>query len=641
VKRLAPVLGLLLLAACTGAEAAAPSTTAPTTTTVVETPAYLDPSASVEVRVDDLLGRMTLDEKIGQMTLAGEAFATPSLVTTYALGGVLSGGGGAPADNTPAGWIEMIGGFQDAALSTRLGIPILYGSDAVHGHSNLIGATIFPHNVGLGAARSAELVERIGRATAIETAATGVNWSYAPVLAVAQDIRWGRAYEAFGEDTALVTELGAALLRGLQGDDLASSDTVLATPKHFVGDGAAEWGTSTTGTFWIDQGDTGISEAELREVHLPPYLDAIDEGALSVMASYSSFQGTKLHASRYLLTDVLKGELGFAGFVVSDWAAIDQIHPDDYAASVVAAINAGIDMNMVPGAFISFIDILRSAVESGDVPIERIDDAVRRILRAKFALGLFEQPHPDTSLVDQIRSDEHRSLAAEAVALSQVLLAHDGEALPIEGESILVAGQAAADVGWQSGGWTISHQGAVGPTTPGTTILDGILERVSPGTTVVHDPKGRFTDGPDRADVGIVVIGERPYAEGRGDNGRLTVDDSQTALVDAVRERVDRLVLVVVSGRPLMIADMVGKADAVVAAWLPGSEGAAVADPLFGVVPFSGTLPVTWPRTIGQLPLGSLAGSTDPCDAPLFPFGHGLSVDDTFIAPVLDCEAES
>lgn len=588
-----------------------------------------------------VLEEMTLAEKIGQMTQVDKNSITTAEVADHGIGSILSGGGGNPPTNDPGSWRDMVHGFLDAGSDSRLGVPVLYGVDAVHGHSNVRGATIFPHNIGLGATRSAELVERIGRATAVETAATGVNWNYAPVLAVPQDIRWGRTYEGFGEDTALVTELGVALQRGLQGSDLTSPDAVLATPKHFVGDGAAEWGTSETADYWIDQGDTGITERELRSIHLAPYLDAVDQGALSVMASYSSFQGTKLHASRWLLTDVLKGEIGFEGFVVSDWAAIDQIDPNDYAASVVAAINAGVDMNMVPGDFITFQDVMTAAIESGEIPMERIDDAVRRILRAKFALGLFERPHPDPSLVDRIRSEEHVALAAEAVTRSLVLLSHDGDALPVSGETILVAGQAADDIGWQSGGWTISWQGAVGPTTAGTTILDGIVERAGGDASVLHDRSGRFEGGPERADVGIVVIGERPYAEGQGDNGRLTIDGSQTALLDTLRPRVDRLVLVVVSGRPLMIADMVGRADAVVAAWLPGSEGAAVADPLFGIVPFTGALPITWPRSVDQLPLGSLDGSADPCDAPLFAFGHGLSVDDVFMPPALDCEAES
>jgi beta-glucosidase len=619
------------------------SVTAESAATIRDDPAagpFRDPDVPIEERIDDLLPRMTLDEKIGQMTLVAEPYVSPSLVADYHIGAVLSGGGGAPEPNTTEAWIEMTSALQDGALSTRLGIPMMYGSDAVHGHGNLWGAVIFPHNVGLGAARSADLVERIARATAVEMAATGVLWNYAPVLAVPRDIRWGRSYEGFGEDPDLVGALGAAYVRGLQGADLSAPHTVLATPKHFVGDGATQWGTSTTETYWIDQGDVTIDEAQLRAIHVAPYADAIDAGALSVMASYSSFQGTKLHASRELLTDLLKGELGFEGFVVSDWAAIDQIDPDDYAASVVSAINAGVDMNMVPGAFVEFIDILRDAVEAGEVPLDRIDDAVRRILRAKFALGLFEEPYPDPVLAAEIGSDAHRALAAEAVERSLVLLTHREGTLPVSGSTLFVAGEPADDVGWQSGGWTIEWQGAVGPITPGTTILDGIIDSAGPMTRVVYDPLGRFADDgdPERADTGIVVIGERPYAEGMGDDSRLAVGARQLAVVEAVRSNVDTLIVIVVSGRPVILGEITRTADAVVAAWLPGSEGAAVAAPLFGAVPFTGTLPYSWPRHAEQLPFDFGSGPLEACDAPLFTYGHGLTTEDSFMPPELDCE---
>ncbi len=624
-----------------GTEASTTTVTSRPTTTTATVEPYRNPELPVEARIDDLLARMTLDEKIGQMTLVAESFVSPSQVADNLIGAVLSGGGGAPEPNTVDAWIDMTAGFQGAALSTRLGIPILYGSDAVHGHNNLLGAVIFPHNVGLGATRSADLVERVGRATAVEAAATGVSWNYSPVLAVPQDIRWGRTYEGFGEDTELVTNLGVAMMRGLQGSDLADPATVLATPKHYVGDGAAEWGTSTSESYWIDQGDTSIDESELRRIHVAPYIDAVDNGALSIMASYSSFQGTKLHASGYLLTDVLKGELGFEGFVVSDWAAIDQIDPDDYYRSVVTAINAGVDMNMVPGAFDLFIAAMREAVDTGEVAVPRIDDAVRRILRAKFELGLFERPYPDPALTEAIGSEAHRALAAEAAARSQTLLTNDGVAVPVSGASIFVAGVAADDVGWQSGGWTISWQGGTGPITTGTTILDGIREQAG-DALVVYDRNGLFAgDGvPERADVGIVVVGERPYAEGVGDNGRLTIDGGQLAIVAATATRVDSLVVVVLSGRPLIMDEVFSTADAVVAAWLPGSEGAAVAAPLFGAAPFEGRLPFTWPRSVEQLPLRESGSAAQGCDAPLFPFGHGLAAGDVFVVE-LECEVQS
>lgn len=645
------VAGLALLAvSCTSgdsvttAEGASTSTGDASATSVGRTTAatllpYLDPSLDDAYRVEDLLGRMTLDEKIGQMTLVHKNAASLSQITEQGIGAVLSGGGQAPSPNTPQAWVEMTTEFQDAALATRLGIPLLYGSDAVHGHGNLEGAVIFPHNVGLGAAGSPDLVERIGEATAIEAAATGVTWNYAPVLAVARDIRWGRAYESFGEEPGLVTDLATAYLRGLQGVDLRDVTSVLGTPKHFVGDGAAEWGTSTTESYWIDQGDTSISMKELREIHLSPYPAAIDAGALSIMVSYSSFQGTKLHASRELLTDVLKGELGFDGFLVSDWAGIDQIEPDDYEASVIAAVNAGVDMNMVPGDYFAAMDALRAGLDSGEVSMERIDDAVRRILRAKMAIGLFENPYPDPALLGRIGSPEHRDLAAEAVAASLVLLSNDASTLPIEAEAILVAGGASDDIGWQSGGWTISWQGGLGSTTPGTTLLDGIRQLAPDGTTVYHDISGRFGDEvPAHAQVGIVAVGERPYAEGVGDNGRLSIDQRQLDAVVRVRERVDKLIVVVVSGRPLILDGILEQADAIVAAWLPGSEGAAIAGPLFGTTPFTGSLPFSWPRHIDQLPFDEVTSASTGCDGPLFPLGHGLETDDVFQPDPKACE---
>jgi beta-glucosidase len=643
----------ILAASCTSGDTAPTTTAAPTstvahtttttvaraTTTTTTVAPYLDASLDDAARVEDLLDRMTLDEKLGQMTLVHKNAASLSQITEQGIGAVLSGGGQAPSPNTPEAWVEMTTEFQDAALATRLGIPLLYGSDAVHGHNNLVGAVIFPHNIGLGATGSADLVERIAEATAIEAAATGVTWNYAPVLAVAKDIRWGRTYESFGEDTSLVTDLATAYLRGLQGDDLRDATAVLGTPKHFVGDGAAEWGTSTTRSYWIDQGDTSISIEELREVHLAPYPPAIDAGALSIMASYSSFQGTKVHRSRELLTDVLKDELGFEGFVVSDWAGIDQIDPDDYEASVIASINAGVDMNMVPGDYFAALDALRAGVDRGEVSMERIDDAVRRILRAKMALGLFENPYPDPALLDRIGSQDHRDLAAEAVASSLVLLTNDGSTLPIDGQTILVAGSAADDIGWQSGGWTISWQGATGPTTPGTTLLGGIEELAPAGSAVYHDITGRFDDEvPERAQIGIVAVGERPYAEGVGDNGRLTIDQRQLDIVQRVRDRVDKLVVVVVSGRPLMLGGILQQADAIVAAWLPGSEGAAMAGPLFGAVPFAGSLPYSWPRHVEQLPFDEATQASTGCDGPLFQFGHGLATDEVFQVDPNACE---
>ncbi len=358
-------------------------------------------------------------------------------------------------------------GFQAKALQSRLGIPLIYGVDAVHGHSNVRNAVIFPHNIGLGAANDPELTERIGAVTAREMVATGITWNFAPAVSVPQDIRWGRTFEGYSEDTTIVTRLAAAYLRGLQGDDLAARESVLATPKHFVGDGGTSWGSSTTNNYWIDQGVTEVDESELRMVHLEPYVELIDGGAVSIMASYSSWGGSRMHAQRQLLTDVLKGEFGFSGFVVSDWAAIDQIS-DDYYEAVVTSINAGIDMNMVPRDYRTFISVLTDAVEEGDVSQARIDDAVRRILAVKFSLGLFEHPYGDATLLRSVGSIEHRAVAREAVAKSMVLLENRYETLPFDPDLplVMVAGAAADDIGLQSGGWTIKWQGARGTSLP-------------------------------------------------------------------------------------------------------------------------------------------------------------------------------
>jgi len=594
------------------------------------TPDYLDASLGVEARVADLLARMTLEEKVGQMTLLEKGSAAPSDATRLALGGVLSGGGGYPAgDNTVAGWAAMVRAYQEAALATRLGVPLLYGVDAVHGHANLAGAVVFPHNVGLGAAANAELVEAIARVTAREMTATGITWNYAPVLAVPRDIRWGRTYEGYGEDPALVTRLALAAMRGLQGDDLAAADTVLATPKHFVGDGATAFGTSPLPGGLLDRGDADVDEATLRRVHLAPYVAAVANGARSVMVSFSSWRGVPLHAHTDLIRDVLRGELGFTGFVVSDWAGVDDVAPS-YDDAVVAAVGAGIDMVMVPVDGERFIGAVLGAVARGDLGRDRIDEAVAAILRVKFELGLFERPYGDPSLQATVGSAAHRALAREAVGQTLVLLKNEHDALPLRADdtqTVLVTGSGADSVGVQSGGWTIEWQGSTASLIPGTTILEGLEAGFGPGTTLRHDPRARFTgaDGrPLRAEVGIAVVGEPPYAEWFGDSASLSLGRQDADAIRQLREQVDRLVVVLISGRPLILGDALDLADAVVAAWLPGSEGDGVTDVLFGARAFVGTLPYTWPRDVAQLPFDLDALPAAGPDAPLFPRGYGL-----------------
>jgi beta-glucosidase len=588
---------------------------------------------------------MTLPEKIGQMTQVEKGSLSPEDVSRRFIGSVLSGGGAAPADNNAAAWATMVAAFQQGALDTPLGIPLIYGVDAVHGHNSLKGAVIFPHNIGLGASRDPDLVSRIGRATAEELAATGINWNFAPTVTVPQDIRWGRTFEGYGEDAGLVARLGTAYMRGLQGDDLSSPLSVLATPKHYAGDGGTTWGTSTTrvisdrahpipgappeARFMIDQGVTEVDEATLRAVHLAPYQAAIEAGALCVMASFSSWGGLKMHAQYYLLTEVLKRELGFAGFVVSDWDGLKQVD-EDYYKAVVKSINAGVDMNMVPYNYERFITLLSQSVERGDVPLERIDDAVRRILRAKFSLGLFERPFPDPAHLGLVGSAGHRALARQAVAQSLVLLKNDNETLPISRDTglIYVGGEAADDIGLQCGGWTIEWLGSRGAITPGTTILEGIRASVSPASRVEYDPSGSFepssTDGgkPEMAELGIAVIAEPPYAEGFGDRADLSLPAEDIALIERIRRVSRKLLVILLSGRPLGVTGQLPLMDALVAAWLPGTEGQGVADVLFGDQPFTGKLPYTWPRSMDQVPLSSEGLKKS---GPLFPFGYGLN----------------
>jgi beta-glucosidase len=462
---------------------------------------------------------------------------------------------------------------------------------------------------------------------------------------VPHDIRWGRAYEGYGENTELVAELGSAFLRGLQNPqgapDLGAPLAALGTPKHFLGDGGTTWGTSTTEGYRIDQGDMTVDEATLRARYLPPYRAAVDAGAQSIMVSYSSWQGTKMHAQRYLLTDVLKGELGFSGFLVSDWGAIDQI-PGDYDADIATSINAGLDMIMVPYDYKNFIAGLTRAVQDGRVPMARLDDAVGRILRVKFALGLFERPYSDAALRDLAGAEAHRALARQAVRESLVLLKNEAHTLPLSKATplVFVAGLSADDVGLQSGGWTIEWQGQSGEITPGTTILAGIRQTVSASTRVEYNRFGKFDAFVDAqgqplvADVGIVVVGEDPYAEGQGDREDLSLPGP--AVIERVRARSQKLVVIVVAGRPLIVTPQLAQMDALVAAWLPGTEGQGVADVLFGDYAFTGKLPYTWPRWNQQLPLDLQHLPTQGCDAPLFPFGYGLDAADP--SPVVpDC----
>ena len=571
--------------------------------------------------VETLMSDMTLKEKIGQMTQVDRQFLNDiSDISKYGFGSLLSGGGSTPATNEPKAWADMYDSYQREALKTRLQIPLIYGIDAVHGHNNVVGATIFPHNIGLGATRDAALVEAVARATALEVAATGMDWDFAPCLAVPDDYRWGRTYEGFSEDTDLVSQLGGAAVRGYQSTDISNPQSVLACAKHFIGDGGTTFGTGLNKL--IDIGNLAISEEELRKRHLPPFQKAIDGGVATFMAAYNTWNDVKCHANKFLLTDLLKDELGFKGFVVSDWAAIEEI-PGDYKSDIITSINAGIDMVMVPGAvkfgnesFENFLKLLEESVQEGSIPMERIDDAVKRILLIKKQSGLFDRPFSDQQLLAHIGSDKHRQIAREAVRKSMVLLKNKDGILPLpkEGKTIIVAGRGADNIGMQSGGWTISWQGDMGQTTDGTTILDAIKSAVSPGTVVEYTPDGTAYTG----DLAVVVVGEKPYAEMQGDRKDLKLDKEDLDVIKRFKENDIPVVVVLLSGRPMIITDEIEKWDGLIAAWLPGTEGSGVADVLFGDYNPTGKLSFSWPKNMNQFPI-------NPEDDHLYSFGFGLS----------------
>lgn len=591
---------------------------------------------AVASRVDALLSRMTLAQKLGQMIQAERAAVTPDDVATYALGSVLSGGGSAPGENRVSDWVTMNDAYWAASMRTDFGrtpIPVLYAVDAIHGNANVRGATVFPHNIGLGCANDPELVQRIARIMAQEVLATGVDWTFAPTLAVACDIHWGRTYESFSEDPARVASYAAGYIRGVQSD--LGDDAVIACAKHWVGDGG-----TTAGN---DQGDTVIDEATLEGTHMAPYYPALAAGVLTVMASFNSWNGEKCHGHRYLLTDVLKGRLGFDGFVISDWDGVDYLHAD-YGTAIAMAANAGVDMFMVSVEWKQCLELLTAQVNAGVIPMERIDDAVRRILSVKLRFGLFEKPRPAQrpwSNSPTFGGDAHRAVAREAVRKSLVLLKNEQALLPLAPSArVLVAGKNADNRGHQCGGFTVAWQGEktneaiVG----GTSIWEGI-QAVAPNA--VFDESGASANAALH-DVAIVVIGETPYAEGMGDirsGGRVepgsqvvvkphtlapygkTIELSQLHPEDlAVIERITAqgvpVVAVFVGGRPLVVNAELDASAAFVAAWLPGSEGGGVADVLFGAFPFTGTLSFAWP---------AVAGAAYKATAPRFPRDYGLT----------------
>ena len=580
--------------------------------------------SSFDPQVKAILAQMTLDEKVGQMTQPDqESIKDLSDIEHYLFGSILSGGSSDPKEgNSLQAWTDLYDRLQQHTTLTRLKIPILYGVDAVHGHNNVLGAVIFPHNIGLGCTRNAALVEKVERVTAEEVRASGIQWVFAPCVTVPQDIRWGRTYEGFSEDPQVVKELGEAAVRGFQGTDLADPLSVLACAKHYIGDGGTAFGSTHRGT-GLDQGDTRVDEATLRRIHLQGYISALKEGVATIMPSYSSWNGVKVSGDKYLLTGILKQELGFEGFLISDYNAIDQVDPN-FKTAVGISINAGMDMAMVPARYKEFITDLKQLVDEGAVPMSRIDDAVTRILRVKFAMGLMDKNRSqlaDRSIQKSFGSPEHRAVARQAVRESLVLLKNQNKVLPLAKRAarIHVAGKSADDLGNQCGGWTIDWQGKSGEVTSGgTTVLAAIRKAASAGTAVTYSKDGTGATG---ATVGVVVIGEQPYAEFSGDSTDLKLAQEDVDTVANMRASGIPVVVILLSGRPLILGSVLDHADAVIAAWLPGTEGAGITDVLFGDFKPVGKLSFAWPRSTELA--AKHAGDKDY--DPLFRFGYGLT----------------
>ena len=567
-----------------------------------------------EADIPAVVAAMTIAEKVGQMVQADVSTASPDDVREYRLGSITDT---VPAGDrgTTAAWRELFDAYQRAALQTRTGIPIVVGVDAVHGHAYFDGdSVILPHNIGLGATRDPKLVGQLARVTARELSATGIRWTFSPTIAVARDIRWGRTYESFGEDVELQRMFAGAMVEGYQGQDPAADDRVGATAKHFIADGATDGG--------VDRGDATISDAELRAMHLPGFVDAINRGAVSVMASFSSVNGEKVHGSRRLLTDLLKTELGFDGVVVTDWEGVRGA-----GLTYKQALDAGIDMFMLVQSWKGSLAEMIRLAETGEVPMARIDDAVTRILKMKLRLGLFDKPFSSAACARAMGSREHRDLARQAVRESLVLLKNDGDMLPLDkSRKVIVVGSHANNVAYQCGGWTKKWQGAhtdlyghaARPVEGATSILDGIRQVIG-NEQVIDAGVDGFSDA---ADTVIIVVGETPYAERDGDRAAadLVLDREQRELIARYHDAGKRVVTVLVSGRPLLVNEEIRQSAALVAAWLPGSEGAGIAEVLFGDYDFKGKLGFTWPGSADQIPINV----GDPDYDPLFEYGFGL-----------------
>ncbi len=610
---------------------------------------------AIEARVADILAKMTVEEKVGQMIQAEIGAVTPADVQKYHLGSVLNGGGSFPSKNkyaTPQDWVALADAFYAASTDTSdgfLGIPIIWGSDAVHGHNNVLGATIYPHNIGLGAARDPELMREIAKATAKEVAVTGLDWTFAPTLAVVRDDRWGRAYEGYAESPEIVESYAAPVVEGVQGiygePSFMDKAHLLANAKHFLGDGGTDAG--------IDQGNNLDSEKALRDIHGPGYFSALEAGAQIVMASFSSWQGIKMHANKGLLTNVLKDQMGLDGFVVSDWNAHAQV-PGCNLKSCPESIIAGIDMIMVPEDWKGFYKKTVAQVKDGVIPMARIDDAVTRILRVKARAGVLDAPRPSarplSGKTEFLGSAEHRAIAREAVRKSLVLLKNNDQLLPIDPrKKILVLGDGADNIGKQCGGWTLSWQGTGNTNSDfpnGVSIYQSLADQVKKAGGEISLVEGGKLDISEKPDVAIVVFGEDPYAEFQGDRKTLIYRERKNETLkqlEALNALNIPVVSVFLSGRPMWVNPYLNKSQAFVAAFLPGSEGSGVADVLLTDAngkqqyDFVGRLSFSWPKSTTQFRLNH---DEKPYD-PLFAYGYGLSYSDSTSLALLSEEVDA
>jgi beta-glucosidase len=581
---------------------------------------YKQADRPIEARVANLLSYMTLEEKIGQMSLVDKnSLVKTEDISRYNLGAVLSGAGGKPENNTPEGWAELANSFKAESQKSRLQIPILYGVDANHGHANVPGATVFPHEIGLGASNDEALVQKVATITSEELKSTGINWNYSPSLDAPKDIRWGRVYEAFSDDVERISRLGSAYVSGAQSSE--DNDSILTSAKHFLGTGSMQWGSSEHKSYQIDHGIIPEDEQALLNNYLPPFKAAVDAGVASVMVALTRYGDSRIIDNEYLLTNLLKEELGFDGFVVSDWYGVYEYAESSKYDANVSAINAGLDMAMLPFDYKQFLRDVRKAVDNNDILIGRIDDAVARILRKKFEAGLFDSDQTQLAYVSSLGSEEHRTTAREAVSKSAVLL-RNNNVLPLNPSApILIAGSGADNIGRQTGAWTVEWQGINGNDLPGaTSILQAVKSEIG-SELVDYEIQADFSS--KSVPVGIVVVSEPPYAEGFGDNPSPEISQDDLEAIINMQKLADKVVVVIISGRPLILPNQFDEWDGLIAAWLPGSEAAGLSDLLYGRSQFRATLPLPWPQSTSQLPISNQGATADNTPV-LFERGFGL-----------------